>query len=126
MAAWWPRVSRWRLGKMIRPVDRDHRALDLVGETSVVIEPLRLVCAAISENQFAIVPDLDLTEVFGVLLDELGDPPRHFHPPAQMDHRLFHAALNPFLGHAFDVGLCVGLGGHGHGHGRLEPALASA
>jgi hypothetical protein len=61
---------------MIRTIDRHHGALNLVGETGVVIEPLRHVFRLRDHlgNELAVVAHLDFAEVLGVLLDQLGDP----------------------------------------------------
>ena len=75
MNAHTPTGSLQRVGEVVGPVDGHHGAVDLVGETAVVIEPLGQILGlrVHLRDQLAVVAHLDLGEVLGVLLDQVGD-----------------------------------------------------
>ena len=75
MNAHTPTGSLQDVGEVVRPIDRHHGALDFVGQPAVVVEPLRHVLGLRHHlrDELAVVAHLDLAEVLGVLLDELGD-----------------------------------------------------
>ena len=79
MNAHTPTGSLQDVVEVVRPVDRHHRALDLVGQPAVVIEPLGHVLGLRRHlrDQLAVVAHLDLAQVLGVLLDQPGDAAHH-------------------------------------------------
>ena len=64
-----------RVGEMLRLVDRQHLALDLVGEATIIIVPLRRVLELQRHlgDQLAVVLDLNLGQVLGVVGDQIAE-----------------------------------------------------
>ena len=79
MKAHTPTGSLQDVGEVVGPVDRHHRALDLIGQAAVVVEPLRQVLGlrVHLRHQLAVVAHLDLGQVLGMLLDQPGDAAQH-------------------------------------------------
>jgi ParB family chromosome partitioning protein len=65
-----------RVGEGVGLVDRQHRALDLVGKAAEIVVPLRRVAQLQAHlgDQLAVVADLDPGEPLGVLRDEVAEP----------------------------------------------------
>ncbi len=97
------------VGEVVGPVDGHHCALNLIGEATVVVEPLGHVLGLRTHlgDELAVVAHLDLPQMIGVLFDQLGDAAhdlaargrRHLRPRAGVEGAVggFHGAVGVLL-----------------------------